>query len=208
VVGPPESGTRAAWARAFSRQGRADLDTFMFLSALAEAPIPACHRLQFLQMACEKIAKANFSTSSQRTADRDVIERLDAEMPVTPEQATRRGLWVHRLLLEAPRLTGSRSPLDDDDILNELALNGEVLAEVSPDVIRRWPAHRLEKLDQLGAVPESISQNSQGLASWLGLKPRCRARCSRWRQPSVLPRCGYSAPSRAGSASRICLKRE
>ncbi|MEY4544395.1 MAG: hypothetical protein RL685_590 [Pseudomonadota bacterium] len=55
---PRDGGLREAWAKAFLRQGKADLDTFLFLSAWTSTQVPVCHRLQFLQMAGEKIAKA------------------------------------------------------------------------------------------------------------------------------------------------------
>jgi SpoVK/Ycf46/Vps4 family AAA+-type ATPase len=99
----------------------------------------------------------------------DAIERLDAQMPLGPEQATQRALWMLRLLLEAPRLNGRRSLLDEDDILNELSIDGEAISELSPAVIRCWLAHRLEQLEPLEVVSESIHQNSRWLANWLGL---------------------------------------
>lgn len=48
--------TREAWAHAFAFQARSDWATFRLLSDHAE--VPACHRLHYLQMACEKLAKA------------------------------------------------------------------------------------------------------------------------------------------------------
>lgn len=47
--------TGAQWAVGYARQADADLRTFDLLQTL---PRPACHKLQFLQMACEKLAKA------------------------------------------------------------------------------------------------------------------------------------------------------
>lgn len=55
---PPDGSLREPWAIAFLRQGKADLETFLFLSGMGPSKVPTCHRLQFLQMACEKIAKA------------------------------------------------------------------------------------------------------------------------------------------------------
>lgn len=46
----------SSYATAFLKQSDADLRTYVRLSSLEE--IPRCHRLQFLQMACEKLAKA------------------------------------------------------------------------------------------------------------------------------------------------------
>jgi hypothetical protein len=45
-----------AWSRAYARQAKADLDA---REALLGAAVPACQHLHFLQMACEKIAKAH-----------------------------------------------------------------------------------------------------------------------------------------------------
>lgn len=47
--------TNADWTRAYARQAEADISTFLALQPLA---IPACHKLQFLQMGCEKLVKA------------------------------------------------------------------------------------------------------------------------------------------------------
>jgi hypothetical protein len=46
----------AAWARGYARQAQADFQTFERLQAM---PVPECHKLQFLQMACEKLVKAH-----------------------------------------------------------------------------------------------------------------------------------------------------
>jgi hypothetical protein len=48
--------TSAEWAAALARQADADFKTFETLQSL---PIPPCHQLQFLQMACEKLVKAH-----------------------------------------------------------------------------------------------------------------------------------------------------
>ncbi len=45
-----------AWSRSYALQARVDLDA---RDALLLAPIPTCQHLHFLQMACEKIAKAH-----------------------------------------------------------------------------------------------------------------------------------------------------
>jgi hypothetical protein len=50
-----EDDLRRVFAEAFIAQARSDWQTFELLAALA---IPACHRLHFLQMTCEKVAKA------------------------------------------------------------------------------------------------------------------------------------------------------
>jgi hypothetical protein len=48
--------SRAVWASAFAAQSRSDWQVYDLLSA--ELEIPSCHKLHYLQMACEKIAKA------------------------------------------------------------------------------------------------------------------------------------------------------
>ena len=47
----------AEWAAAFARQAGADLATWEKLQPVAD--VPECHKLQLLQMACEKLAKAH-----------------------------------------------------------------------------------------------------------------------------------------------------
>jgi hypothetical protein len=49
--------------RAFARQAKADLDTWDFLQGRKE--VPACHKLLFLQMACEKLVKAHLAQAGQ-----------------------------------------------------------------------------------------------------------------------------------------------
>jgi hypothetical protein len=48
--------SREAWASAFMAQSRSDWQVYGRLAA--DPQIPACHHLHYLQMACEKIAKA------------------------------------------------------------------------------------------------------------------------------------------------------
>ena len=55
------------WSNAYARQAKADFMTYQALESLrSEAvlgwSIPICHKLQFLQMACEKLAKAHLCT--------------------------------------------------------------------------------------------------------------------------------------------------
>ena len=46
----------AAWAVGYARQAQADFQTFEKFQAMT---VPECHKLQFLQMACEKLVKAH-----------------------------------------------------------------------------------------------------------------------------------------------------
>jgi hypothetical protein len=48
--------TQREWALAYARQAEVDLRTYGLLN---REPTPDCHRLQFLQMACEKLCKAH-----------------------------------------------------------------------------------------------------------------------------------------------------
>ena len=48
--------TSAQWASGYARQAEADFTTY---EEAQDFPIPECHRLLFLQMACEKLVKAH-----------------------------------------------------------------------------------------------------------------------------------------------------
>jgi len=48
--------TTDEWSVAYARQAAADFETFEFMQG---QPVPECHKLQFLQMACEKLVKAH-----------------------------------------------------------------------------------------------------------------------------------------------------
>lgn len=45
------------WARAYARQASADLETWNILQG--QQAVPTCHKLLFLQMACEKLTKSH-----------------------------------------------------------------------------------------------------------------------------------------------------
>src|ERR1700677_2344759 len=49
--------TSLEWSRGYARQ--ADADFKMFQSLEPESSVESCHKLQFLQMACEKLVKAH-----------------------------------------------------------------------------------------------------------------------------------------------------
>ena len=55
------------WSKAFARQARADFETWERLRKVPETP--ACHKLLFLQMACEKLAKAQLCKAGSDPAD-------------------------------------------------------------------------------------------------------------------------------------------
>ena len=49
---------RRQWSNAFMRQADSDLAVYDVLAARSENEVPRCHSLHYLQMACEKVAKA------------------------------------------------------------------------------------------------------------------------------------------------------
>jgi hypothetical protein len=49
--------TKAEWTIGYARQAAADFETYNQLQG--NSSIPQCHKLQFLQMACEKLVKAH-----------------------------------------------------------------------------------------------------------------------------------------------------
>jgi hypothetical protein len=57
---------RTAWAIGYARQAQADFRSFENLQAI---PGPECHKLQFLQMACEKLVKAHLCVEGANPAD-------------------------------------------------------------------------------------------------------------------------------------------
>lgn len=62
---------RADWAAAYAKQSRSDFAIYALMSAEASG-ISACHRLHYLQMACEKIAKA-YRFRDTSTASEDLL---------------------------------------------------------------------------------------------------------------------------------------
>src|SRR5260370_18276396 len=57
--------TNHEWANGYARQADADFKTFERLTPLF---VPDCHKLQFLQMACEKLVKAHLCASGHDPA--------------------------------------------------------------------------------------------------------------------------------------------
>lgn len=56
----------AAWAVAYARQARADFETY---DKLQDLPVPECHKLQFLQMICEKLVKSHLCMNKGNLTD-------------------------------------------------------------------------------------------------------------------------------------------
>ncbi len=59
--------TPREWTLAFARQARADLDTWFHLKGNGD--VPECHKLLFLQMACEKLTKAYLCNAGSHPGD-------------------------------------------------------------------------------------------------------------------------------------------
>ena len=51
----------AAWSIGYARQAKADFETFEKLQLMS---VPECHKLIFLQMACEKLVKAHLCAAN------------------------------------------------------------------------------------------------------------------------------------------------
>ena len=58
--------TGAEWSTGYARQADADFKTFEAILVLS---VPECHKLQFLQMACEKLVKAHLCGEGTDPAD-------------------------------------------------------------------------------------------------------------------------------------------
>lgn len=56
--------TGEEWAKGYFRQAEADFRTFQHIQT---APVSECHKLQFLQMACEKLVKGHLCTTGSST---------------------------------------------------------------------------------------------------------------------------------------------
>jgi hypothetical protein len=77
----------AAWAVGYARQAQADFQTFEKLQSM---PIPECQRLQFLQLACEKLVKAHLCAGRANPADLQASHAYVAgTLPVVLRQQAR-----------------------------------------------------------------------------------------------------------------------
>jgi hypothetical protein len=66
--------TKEEWSRAFAKQARADFDAWNALQLYLKIPegvpeVPRSQKLHFLQMACEKLAKAHLLKGGSQLAD-------------------------------------------------------------------------------------------------------------------------------------------
>jgi hypothetical protein len=68
------SASKAEWSRAFAKQAISDFDTWVALHLYltlptGAKPLPVCQRLNFLQMACEKLCKAHLLKAGSELSD-------------------------------------------------------------------------------------------------------------------------------------------
>ena len=72
------------WSVGYARQASADFNTF---DLMQELDVPDCHKLQFLQMACEKLAKAHrCGTGTLPEALQSSHAQVAAHLPVVLRQ--------------------------------------------------------------------------------------------------------------------------
>lgn len=72
-----------ALAYAFARQAFADYQTYQQLEREAALAIPLCHRLLFLQMACEKLSRARlYRTASELSQVKDLHTYTEKQLPL------------------------------------------------------------------------------------------------------------------------------
>jgi len=68
--------THADWAGAYARQAKADFAAFQ---AVQPIELPECHKLQFLQMACEKLVKSHLWAAGSVAQDIDTTHAVIAK---------------------------------------------------------------------------------------------------------------------------------
>ncbi len=77
--------TNADWAAAYARQAKADFATY---NAIKTLDIPECHKLQFLQMPCEKLVKSHLWEAGNVPHDVDTSHAVVAKhLPRVLKQA-------------------------------------------------------------------------------------------------------------------------
>ncbi len=98
--------TSSEWARGFARQADEDLKTLETLESLS---VPECHKLQFLQMACEKLVKAHLlvegtDAAALQTSHGYVAKNLPLVLQQEAASANFRGGKAKEVLNHARRL--------------------------------------------------------------------------------------------------------
>ena len=72
------------WSDGYARQAAADFDTFGFMQ---RQPVPECHKLQFLQMACEKLVQAHLCKAGAAPASLQASHAyISSHLPVVLRQ--------------------------------------------------------------------------------------------------------------------------
>jgi hypothetical protein len=126
------------WAVAFAVQARSDLDAYSVLTRQEE--LPQCHRLHYLQMACEKASKAyelRYGTSSERTLTSHVVIAHNLPLIFRAYYGDTFGKRLHRY-----------SPLLEK--VKSLARDIELLAPAPADGMRRPDNSEYPWRDALG----------------------------------------------------------
>ncbi len=116
--------TAAEWAKGYARQADADFETFRALQR--DGSIPECHKLQFLQMACEKLVKAHLCAGGTRAAVQSSHAYVAKTLPIVLRQqlafspvSARSAAWIlqhakhlsHEIEMLAPAVKrGGRRP--------------------------------------------------------------------------------------------------
>ena len=109
------------WSRAFAKQARADMNARDVL--LADAALPPCQQLHFLQMACEKMCKAHLCASGSSPGDVQsshgyiatvlpVIFRIQFQQAFSRELKKR--AWLLQIARHLAREINFLSPAVDD----------------------------------------------------------------------------------------------
>lgn len=95
--------TRQEWARGYARQAHADFTLFQLLESLSNTNrVEPCHKLHFLQMACEKLVKAHLcGEGSDPSALQSSHAYVAGTLPIVLRQTAaslsftgRRAQWV------------------------------------------------------------------------------------------------------------------
>jgi hypothetical protein len=122
--------TRNEWARAFAKQGASDLVVYRMLAQ--DSRIADCHRLHYLQMAGEKIARGYLL---RHTKDRSLGDLLSTH------EALESFVRLYRKSPEATaRYAGHAAQFDE--LMNQVRGLAAEIEKLAPAVDRqRWPAN-------------------------------------------------------------------
>lgn len=109
------------WRTAYARQAKSDLDARDVL--LRAEQLPACHQLHYLQMACEKLAKAHLIAGGTDPADLQSSHAYVAKrLPIIARQLLARearrhprDTWILAAIRKLARQIELLAPAVDDD---------------------------------------------------------------------------------------------